>query len=190
MENAQSEKPGDIIVCTNRDEMMPMLIIGIIGGIFFLVCAILATASFILYPDQHNGGTNAAVIVFLGFTALSLWLMRSTIGLATPGTPMLVINYEGIRAGTRTYGSTEFVFPWTEIQAIYVLSHIFCIRPVNKEKLLSDFPLVKRLLLRVTFPKDIYVSQFYLEKPVAKIFESLKENFAYELENHRIQLHP
>ena len=190
LENTQSEKSEDIIVYTNRGALMPMLIIGIVGCIFFLVYAILASASFIIYPDQRNGGTIAAVIVFLGFIALSLWLMRSMIGLTTPGIPMLVINHEGIRAGTKTYGSTEFAFPWTEIQAIYVLGPMFCIRPVNKEKLLSDFPLIKRLLLSVTFPKDIYVSQFYLEKPVAMIFERLEEKFASELENYHIQLHP
>lgn len=190
MEITQWEESEEIIICTNRYAVLPMLIIGILGGIFFFLLAILASISLIVSPGQRNEGTIDAILVFLGFTILSLWLIRSLIDLARPGTPMLVINHTGIRVGTKTYGSTELVFSWEEIQAISICGNTFSIRPTNKRRLFSDFHPVKRFLLHITFPKDISVSQLSLEQPVSVIFGRLQEQFAEELDIYRIQLYP
>jgi hypothetical protein len=190
MEITKSEKSEDLIIYTNRRGIMPMLIIIIICFIFILLFIVFIGISMFVYPEQRNGGTVFALIVMLGFGTMCFWLIQSLIGLLSPSTPMLVINHEGIRVGTKTYGSTEFVLPWEEIEAIYILGNMFCIRPTNKKRLLSHFRPIKRLLLRVTFPKDIYVTQFYLEKPVLGIFEQLGEKYAYELDSYYIRLQP
>lgn len=93
METIQSEESEDIVICTSRRGILPMLIISIISGIFFFVFLILASISFIFFSDQRSGGTIGAILVFLGFAALSLWSIRSTRDLARPGTPMLVMNH-------------------------------------------------------------------------------------------------
>lgn len=103
---------------------------------------------------------------------------------------MLVVNHEGIRAGTKTFGSTEFVLSWEEIEAIYIGISAFCIRPISMKQVLSRYGALKRIMLRVTFPRDILVTQTYLAKPVSDIFEQVQENYAYELEHYHIQLHP
>ncbi len=190
MDTIQREKPEEIVIFTERHGMMVMVIISIVCGVFFGLLVIAASISFIVSPDQRNAETVGGIVVFLGFAILSLWLIRSTIGLAKPGTPMLIINRTGIRAGTRTYGSTEFVLPWQEIQAIYVLGANLYLRPGNKQRLFSDFNPLKRFLLTITFPKDIYISQMYLQKPVREIFHLLEDFFSYELETYHIQLHP
>ncbi|HYL44348.1 MAG TPA: hypothetical protein VEU97_13245 [Ktedonobacteraceae bacterium] len=190
MEITEPEKPEDIVIYTNRRGIMPMLIISIICSIAFLLFIVLISISLIVYPEQRNGGTIFVLIEMLGFGIMCFWLIRSLIGLSMPGTPMLVISREGIRVGTKTYGSTEFVLLWEEIEAIYTRGNIFCVRPTNKKRLLSRFHPIKRLLLRATFPKDIYVTQSYLGKPVLEVFGELQEKYAYELNKQEIQLYP
>jgi hypothetical protein len=188
MEITEQEKSEGIVIYTNRRTIIPMLIIIVICSILFLLLTVLIIISIIAYPEQRNGGTIFALLVMISFGIMCIWLTKSLIDLSIPETPMMVINQKGIRVGTKTYGSTEFFLPWEEIEAIYIHSNMFCIRPTNKEQLLSHFHPIKQSLLRVTFPKEIYVTQFYLGRSILEIFREMQEKYAYELEKQGIQL--
>jgi hypothetical protein len=183
----------DIIVYPNRRIITIWLILSVVSSLFFFLLFVFVCILMIVTPVSRNAGAIFTTILMFGFGAMGLWLTRALASLLSSGKPMLVINHRGICVGTKTYGSIEFILPWEEIEAIYMLSSMLnkqlYIRPTNIELFLSRFSPIMRFFLRTNLT-PIAVAQFYLEKPIEEILDQLQTQYVRELDHYHIQLRP
>lgn len=116
----QESKIPEIVVYPHRRRTRIWFLIGIGGSflLFFFFLLILALVVFV--PASRNGGA-IFLALLMGSGAISaIWPTRTVAHLFSSGEPMLVITHQGIRV-CKLYGSSEIVFHWGEIEAIFLI---------------------------------------------------------------------